>query len=105
MQITASNNQFLKTVTNEETTNNLKSTSKKKVKKKRKIKSKSQRKSVVFNVNNDDEGSGINVFIFKQKYNIMLFKSTKEILEHFLGKLLTVKNNISKNLFKKSFDI
>ena len=34
----------------------------------------------------------------KQKYNIMLFKSTKEILEHFLGKLLTVKNNISKNL-------
>ena len=34
----------------------------------------------------------------KQKYNIMLFKSTKEILEHFLGKLLTVKNNMSKNL-------
>ena len=28
----------------------------------------------------------------------MLFKSTKEILEHFLGKLLTVKNNISKNI-------
>ena len=33
----------------------------------------------------------------KQKFNIMLFKSTKEVLDHFLGKLLSVKNNLSKN--------
>ena len=33
----------------------------------------------------------------KKKYNIMLFKSTKEVIEHFLGKLLSVKNNNLNN--------
>ena len=33
----------------------------------------------------------------KSKYNIMLFKSTKEVLDHFLGKLLSVKNNLNNN--------
>ena len=32
----------------------------------------------------------------KQKYNIMIFKSTKEVIEHFLGKLLIIKNNLNK---------
>ena len=31
----------------------------------------------------------------KSKYNIMLFKSTKEVLDHFLGKVLSVKNNLN----------
>ena len=31
----------------------------------------------------------------KKKYNIMLFKSTKEVIEHFLGKLISTKNNIN----------
>ena len=31
----------------------------------------------------------------KKKYNIMLFKSTKEVLDHFLGKFLSVKNNLN----------
>ena len=34
----------------------------------------------------------------KKKYNIMLFKSTKEVIEHFLGKLQIVKNNLNKNI-------
>jgi len=34
----------------------------------------------------------------RKKYNIMIFKSTKEVIEHFLGKLLFVKNNLNKNL-------
>ena len=34
----------------------------------------------------------------RKKYNIMIFKSTKEVIEHFLGKLLYVKNNLNKNL-------
>ena len=34
----------------------------------------------------------------KKKYNIMLFKSTKEVIEHFLGKLQLVKNNLNKNI-------
>lgn len=33
----------------------------------------------------------------KKKYNIMLFKSTKEVIEHFLGKLISTKNNL-KNI-------
>ena len=33
----------------------------------------------------------------RKKYNIMLFKSTKEVIEHFLGKLFLVKNNLNKN--------
>ena len=33
----------------------------------------------------------------RKKYNIMLFKSTKEVIEHFLGKLLFVKNNLNKS--------
>ena len=31
----------------------------------------------------------------KKKYNIMLFKSTKEVIEHFLGKLISTKNNLN----------
>ena len=31
----------------------------------------------------------------KKKYNIMLYRSTKEVIEHFLGKLISVKNNIN----------
>ena len=34
----------------------------------------------------------------KKKYNVMLFKSTKEVIEHFLGKLQLVKNNLNKNI-------
>ena len=34
----------------------------------------------------------------KSKYNIMLFKSTKEVIEHFLGKLQNIKNNTNKNI-------
>ena len=34
----------------------------------------------------------------RKKYNIMIFKSTKEVIEHFLGKLLSAKNNLTKNI-------
>ena len=34
------------------------------------------------------------------KYNIMLFKSTKEVIEHFLGKLQNIRNNLNKNSMK-----
>ena len=32
----------------------------------------------------------------RKKYNIMIFKSTKEVIEHFLGKLLLAKENLNK---------
>ena len=34
----------------------------------------------------------------RKKYNIMIFKSTKEVIEHFLGKLLSAKNNLTKSI-------
>jgi len=34
----------------------------------------------------------------KKKYNIMIFKSTKEVIEHFLGKLVSAKNNLTKSI-------
>ena len=34
----------------------------------------------------------------RKKYNIMIFKSTKEVIEHFLGKLLLAKENLNKSI-------
>lgn len=34
----------------------------------------------------------------RKKYNIMIFKSTKEVIEHFLVKLLSAKSNLTKNI-------
>ena len=34
--------------------------------------------------------------IDRKKYNVMLFKSTKELIEHFLGKIKIIKNNLNK---------
>ena len=69
MGITNNYGPLTKTVTIDETRYRLKNSSKKS--KRKKAKSKSQRKSIVFNsTDNEDEYGSLNVFIFKQKYNI-----------------------------------
>ena len=80
--LTTGNNALFKTPINDEL-KNYKSSSRKKIKKKKK--SKSQRKSVVFNNRTNDDAGGINLFIFKQKYNIKESESELDLTNKKIG--------------------
>ena len=86
MGLALSNNQLMKPISNDETNHILKSTSRKKLKKKKKVKSKSQRKSVVFQNNNGEDGVyGVSEFIFKQKYKIKENDSELDLTNKKIG--------------------
>ena len=85
IRMTTSNNKLTKTITYDDRKYNLKNNSKK-IKKIRKAKSKSQRKSIIFdNRKNNNEIGTLNLFIFKQKYNIKESESELDLTNKKIG--------------------